>query len=178
MSDNIYQMLMTASNAPKRHRQTVEEPIEGWTEACAKLERIQPGYTLALIGGRDTGKTQLAVAIIKLTCSSLKTALYATATEFFMDIKEAYSRKSSEREVIQTYRKPFLLVLDEFGKRGETEWHNTLMFELLNKRYNDMANTILIDNRTKKEFIAAVGPSIARRIAETGGIIECNWNRI
>jgi len=50
-----------------------------------------------------------------------------------------------------------------------------MLFELLNRRYNDLKDTILIANKSKAEFQDYIGPSLASRMNETGGIVECNW---
>ncbi len=94
-----------------------------------------------------------------------------------MEIKSTYAKdsKESEEDVLLKFRKPDLLVLDEIGKRGETEWENRLLFELLNDRYNDVADTLLISNHKPEEFESSVGPALASRVNETGGIIDCNW---
>jgi DNA replication protein DnaC len=97
--------------------------------------------------------------------------------EFFMEGKQSYRKDSDETEmgVLKRYRTPDLLVIDEIGKRGETTWEDTLLFELIDMRYRDMSDTLLISNQTQQEFTASLGPSLASRMKETGGVVECNW---
>ena len=167
-------------NAPKRHS-AFKPPQDGpWGVERSKLrDMLEPstGRILALVGGRGNGKTQLAVELMKLRTEALKSALFSSAVEFFIKIKSTYRKDSDtdEMEVLREFQKPSLLVIDEIGKRGGSEWENTMLFELLNRRYNDMTDTILIDNRTKAEFQETIGPSLASRMNEGGGIIECTW---
>lgn len=167
-------------NAPRRHASFQPTQEGAWGVELLKLKAmLEPstGRILALVGGRGNGKTQLAVELMKARTAALKTALFSSAVEFFIKIKSTYRKDSDtdEMEVLREFQKPSLLVIDEIGKRGGSEWENTMLFELLNRRYNDMTDTILIDNRTKTEFAETIGPSLASRMNEGGGIIECTW---
>jgi DNA replication protein DnaC len=94
-----------------------------------------------------------------------------------MKIKATYRPNSdqSELEVLNSFRRPSLLVLDELGKRGQSDWENTLLCELIDCRYRDMRDTILLSNQNQSGFEASVDDSIVSRINETGGIVECTW---
>lgn len=167
-------------NAPRRHKECKPRMEGEWHDQLLKLKAmLEPstGRILSLVGGRGNGKTQMAVELMKARTSSLKSALFVSAVEFFIRIKSTYGKESdtNEMEVLREYQKPSLLVVDEIGKRGGSDWENIMLFELLNRRYNDMTDTILIDNRTRQEFTETIGPSLASRMNEGGGIIECNW---
>jgi DNA replication protein DnaC len=135
------------------------------------------GFLAALIGAYGNGKTQLATELIRINCESYRSSLFITATDFLMDIKATYkpTNPQSERDVIKRYCEPSLLVIDEIAKRGETDWENNLLFHLVNKRYNAKLDTLLIANQTDSEFSKSIGPSLARRLNETGGVIVCEW---
>lgn len=170
--------LRSETCAPRRHLACAIDRSGEWGEKLSALEKkIGTGFTVALVGVRGNGKTQMAVELMKDATNKLRSAKFCTSTQFFMKIKASYHRESedTEAEVIGEYRTPKLLVIDEIGKRSDSNWENTLLFELLNRRYNDMTDTLLIDNRPKSDFVAAIGPSLASRMAESGGIIECNW---
>lgn len=166
-------------NAPKRHVTVMALDRSGpWGDAETKLKsKLGHGFLVALIGGRGGGKTQLAIELMRESTRRQGSALYATAAEFFMAIKATYRKDSTENEmeVIARFTKPSILVLDEFGRRSETDWESNLLFELLDKRYGKMKNTILLSNQTKEEFLSSVGASLASRMQETGGVMECNW---
>lgn len=170
--------LRSDMNAPSRHLKCQPSLDGEWGKKLTYLTNcLGTGFTIALVGTRGTGKTQMAVQLMLAATKKLSSARFCTAAEFFMEIKAAYRRDSelTEQCVLERYRKPRLLVIDEVGKRSESEWETTLLFELLNKRYGDMTDTLIIDNRTQAEFQAAIGPSLASRISESGGIIDFNW---
>lgn len=164
--------------APARHAERIVAFSKGWSDAQRSLLNILgTGLFVGLVGGRGTGKTQLAVELMRETTERQKSALFCSAMQFFIEVKATYGEGSKTREgaVIQKYQFTSLLVIDEMGKRGNSDWENNLLFELINRRYNDRMDTILIDNRTKAEFIETIGPSLASRMNECGGIVECNW---
>lgn len=170
--------LRVAAQVPKRHMQTKVNEQTAWGEKfCELQERLGKGFLIALVGTRGNGKTQLGVELIRVATFDLRKSLFTSAVQFFIEIKSSYRKdaEKTEHEVIRKFSRPSLLVIDEFGKRGESEWENTMLFEVINNRYNAMLDTVLIDNRTKAEFIARIGPSLASRMEETGGIVECNW---
>lgn len=144
----------------------------------ALRDKLGTGFTAALCGGRGNGKTQMAVLLCQ--CEKLErrgTASFATATDFLMDVKATYRQGSDkcEADVLRDYLAPTLLVLDEFDKRAGTEWEQSLLFHLLNHRYNAVKDTLLVSNLAPDAFKALVGESVASRMQEGGGIVECAW---
>lgn len=166
---------------PERHLELSAPDVAGkWEEKRKFLsDRLGSGFLCALIGSRGVGKTQMGTTLAVEVVRSGKTARFATATRFLMEIKETYGKKDApktERQVIVEYSKPKLLIIDELGRRGETDWEDRLLFELLNDRYNAMHDTIVLSNHpTVAEFSKAVGDSLVSRIDETGGVIVCDW---
>lgn len=165
---------------PERHASMSTRDTTGpWAATRDELAgRLGSGLLVALIGGRGVGKTQMAMDLSSGVIRSGGTARFTTATKFLMEIKETYRKDApkTEREVIVEYGKPKLLIIDEIGRRGETDWEDRLLFELLNDRYNAVRDTIVISNHpTEAEFSKAVGDSLVSRINETGGVIVCNW---
>lgn len=165
---------------PERHATLDTQETTGpWANTRDGLAgRIGSGFLCALIGGRGVGKTQMAMDLSSTVIRAGGTARFTTATKFLMEIKETYRKDApkTEREVVVDYGKPKLLIIDEIGRRGETDWEDRLLFELLNDRYNAVRDTIVISNHpTEAEFSKAVGDSLVSRINETGGVIACNW---
>ena len=171
--------LMAEARAPKRQLANRELDRSGpWGEKYVKiLGMLGTGFIVALIRHRGNGKTQMAVELIRHNAEQSKRSLYATATEFFMDVKATYrtDARESERDVLNRYGKPALLVLDEIGRRGETDWEDRLLFELVDRRYRDVKDTLLLSNQDGAQFETAVGAAITSRLNETGGIVECDW---
>lgn len=166
-------------NAPARHAQRDQLDTGGpWGDALRGIATsLGTGRMWAICGTRGNGKTQMAVEAMKHATQLGMSARYVAATEFFAAIKATYRKDWSETEiqVIERFRKPRLLVIDEIGKRGDTDWENNLLFLLLDKRYADMTDTIVLANLEADKMAESLGPSLSDRLGETGGLIECTW---
>lgn len=142
-------------------------------------EKLGSGFLFGMCGLRGPGKTQFGVELMRDNLVRRnKKSRYCTAIEFFIDLKSTYRKESarSEADVMDEYRKTPLLIVDEVGKRGETAWENTLLFELIDRRYRDMTDTLLISNEAQAEFEQNIGDSLSSRMNETGGMIVCtDW---
>ena len=172
--------LLAKSEIPARHRNIPPSELKGapWLKLKSEIEtRIGDGCIVALVGRRGTGKTQLAVEIAKAVAMAGKPALYVTAMDFFLAIKECYRETGgSERKVIKNYSSPALLIIDEVQERGETPWEDRLLTHLVDRRYQAQKDTILISNQNQDAFRKAIGDSISSRIVETGGVADCDWD--
>jgi len=165
-------------NAPKRQLSSQTLHDGPWGEMFASVvSKLGSGFLIALTGTHGPGKTKMGVELMKASTENLRSAKYMTATEFFIAIKTTYRKDSEESEesVLEAHARPRLLVIDEIGKRSENEWEDRLLFELVDRRYRDMTDTLLISNADKAEFTKSIGASLASRMNETGGIIECKW---
>lgn len=168
------------SGCPVRQSQpsgTIQRDNE-WGKTELKIKsKLGSGFIIALIGTRGEGKTQMAVELVRQVCIEHgQIALYVSAMSFFRELRATFkSKDQSEEEVIEKYSKCSLLVIDEAGKRSDTQWENLNLFDLIDKRYGARLDTLLISNQSREQFAEAIDPSLASRMQETGGIIQCNW---
>jgi DNA replication protein DnaC len=179
------------------HRYIAEIELRG-EEWLAALETVRPiiatGGVVAMVGGRGPGKTQMAAELARggdwpndkteysraenvLSTHIRKTALYMRAMDIFLELRHAQKNhvKSSEKEVLEKLANVGLLVIDEFQERGESDWENRILKNMVDKRYSNNRPTIIIANLTRKDLFAALGESITNRARENGKSIEFNW---
>lgn len=168
-----------AANAPKRHADFTNFREPAWVAKQDELiDQIGKGFLVALLGPCGTGKTQLAVEVLREAAEQNRNARYEKVMLWFMDLKATYGRDGNgrlERDVFEEYIAYDLLVLDEVGERGETLWEDRMLGLLLDKRYDDGRDTILISNHEPSAFYASVGPRVKDRLIETGGVVTCDW---
>lgn len=165
-------------NAPKRHV-LAGIHLEGpWGRHLDALQgRLGKGVLLAFVGPRGTGKTQMAIELMRTVTARGRPALYRTATELLMLLRATYRADARERDLdlLNAHRRPALLVIDEFARHPDNEWSTDVLFELLNQRYADLSDTILVSSQTRAEFESTLGPSLVSRLQEGGGVVECHW---
>lgn len=170
--------LWRQSMVPARHSE-FRPPKEGqWREAYELLKgKIGTGFLYVIMGNRGTGKTQLGTALIGTSCFvHYKPALYIKALDIFIALREAYRKDGdAESQVIKRFTNPDLLVIDAMEERGETPFEDRLLNHIIDKRYDNLDDTLLITNQTPEAFAASAGPSIVSRIHETGDKIVCDW---
>lgn len=119
----------------------------------------------------------MAVELIRHGCWNLRSCLYAKTLDFFLDLRGTYQKDAeSEGTALDRFMRPDLLVLDEAGVRGETDFENRMLTHLIDHRYDGIKDTLLISNQRPDEFAKSIGPSISDRLRECGGIIECTWS--
>jgi hypothetical protein len=171
------------------------EPIqpvgEQWLNAFADAaDAVSKGGIVSLLGGRGQGKTRMAAEIARsgkwasdrgVSVDGRKvyqqTALYRRAMDIFLELREASKNhvKSSEKAVLDKLESFGLVVIDEFQERGETEWENRIMKNLLDRRYASNRPTIIIANMLRGDMGRALGDSVKDRVRECGTVIEFNW---
>ena len=166
------------SRVPPRHKNTKADFKEhpSWADSMRRVQKVfdvHAGSIIVLLGGRGTGKTQAAVEMLRSSAHEGCSCRYATAMDFFGEIKSTYSSDSADNEsrVLREYTTPVVLCLDELQVRTESMWENNLLTHLIDKRYQFQLSTILIANIVPEDLKDCVGDSIYSRTMETGGVV-------
>jgi len=130
---------------------------------------------LLIIGKIGTGKTHLAVGIIKeLILNRGISCLFYDYRELLKEIQNSYNPtvQTTELDVLKPVFESDVLVLDELGAVKPTEWVWDTVSLILNTRYNDNRTTIITTNFEDQPAAAVAGslsPARAAVRAETLG---------
>ena len=125
------------------------------------------GKGLLLVGGIGTGKTHLAVGILKeLIASRGSSCLFCDYRELLKQIQNSYndSVQATELQVLRPVFEAEVLALDELGAVKPSEWVWDTVSLILNTRYNDNRTTIITTN-FPDEPAAATGSEFSPRSA-------------
>jgi len=126
---------------------------------------------LLIIGKIGTGKTHLAVGIIKeLIVHRGIPCLFYDYRELLKEIQNSYNStvQTTELDVLRPVFETDVLVLDELGAVKPTEWVWDTVSLILNTRYNDNRTTIITTNFDDQPAAGASGSISPARAASRG----------
>lgn len=132
------------------------------------------GRCLMLMGKPGCGKTHLASAIAGHVCAETSlTAVYRSMPGLLQEVRATYDShcEYSESDVIKAITRCGLLVLDEIGATKSSEFELTLLFTIINGRYERQLPTVIVSNLAPKELHTAIGERCVDRLREGGGIV-------
>lgn len=139
-------------------------------------DNAKHGRCLAMIGRPGTGKTHLAAAIIRELVKSSVRSLYVSTYEIFSMVR-ANQLSIGEDASIEAFTDCDLLVIDELGVKSMTEWELSILFRVINDRYNKYKPVIVISNLPPAGFKTYVGERIFDRIRDSNGVsITFDWD--
>lgn len=135
----------------------------------------QAGKGLILSGKPGTGKSHLAGAVLQSQLG--RDVLYATCMDVIRMVRETWRKDSdrSERQVLSYLGGLDLLVIDEMGVQYGTDGEQTILFDVLDRRYREVKPTILLTNQDAEGLKAYLGERTYDRIRETSRFVAFGW---
>lgn len=137
----------------------------------------EKGTMLVFSGLPGTGKSHLANAILMDLARAGRSGMYLSAIDAIRMIRDTWRKGSekSETDVLNTLSRAQLLVLDEIGVQYGTDSEQVNLFDIINKRYQDMKPTILITNQGKAGMMEFLGERSFDRLREGGMWVAFDW---
>lgn len=134
------------------------------------------GTTAVFSGMPGTGKSHLAIAIAQAVMSQT-TVFYAGALDIVRMIRATWRRdaEQSERAVLDMLGSIGLLVMDEVGVQYGTDAEKVLLFDVINRRYQDVMPTILLTNLDASGLREYLGDRAFDRMREAGVWVPFAW---
>lgn len=137
------------------------ENQEAYTNSKLYAENFQKfketGEGLYFSGNNGTGKTHLAVAIALHLINEGVPVICMTSIKLLQEIRRTYDkdRNVSEYQLLETYKEVDLLVIDDLGQENSTDWALTMLYDIINDRYEKCLPTIVTTNLNEKDLINA-----------------------
>jgi DNA replication protein DnaC len=135
-------------------------------------QMIEIGHRIYIYGGFGVGKTHLTACIANELMKNFVPVLFTNLFEISKAIKSTFGRASfgkvsfskasasseTEQSLIEKFSKINLLIFDDLGKeifvKNESDtWLQNLLFNLINRRYNELKSTIFSSNYSLKELV-------------------------
>ena len=170
--EKMSRSLMESSNLGRRFKDRTFDnfKVEYQPEAYAKAYEYAKdfednrGNGLMMIGNAGTGKTHLAAAITHYVIEEFgATVKFGCFTDILTDIKKSFS---TDEDIVRQLKEVPLLVIDDLGKERQSEWSDSILYEVINSRYEDYMPTIITTNLNPKQLEARFGEAILSRLFE------------
>lgn len=173
--------LFTNWGVPKKHIQSSFENYHGGDEVKKYLlEASKNNQDILLCGKTGCGKTHLAVSIIRGKIeratkpfseyySEKKPAIFITVPELLFEIRQTFNAKDgdeNEKCIVDRYSETSLLILDDLGAEKTTEWAESILYLIIDRRNRDEKWTIVTSNLTLPEIEQTLGARIASRLSD------------
>lgn len=172
------QTLTSSSNIPKRFKNARFDnynPVDNHV-ALNKSKNFVEDFPdtkgLLLTGPVGTGKTHLACAIANELLRRLYSVYFGNAVDIMSFIKGTYSKDSdiTEDEAINIMTdKVDLFIIDDLGKENETSYTSSMLYQLINRVYENEKPIIITTNENSVELARKLrnrGQAIVSRITE------------
>jgi len=156
------------------------EPIEAAAAVRDFAENMEvwlaEGMGLTLTGSVGTGKTHVAVGLIKLACGLGIAARFLTMAELLGAIKATYDRERAgshrrreggapgESDLLDELAGLSLLAVDDLGAENPTPWACDRIYSLVNRRYLAQRATIVTTNLSLEELADRLGERTVSRL--------------
>lgn len=170
--------LTKSSNIPKRYRNATFESFnpKDNPRALEKAKNFADNFPrnkgLLLTGPVGTGKTHLACAIANALLNKLYSVYFGNVVDIMSFIRGTYSRDSSltEEEAVNIMTKEVdLFIIDDLGKENNTEYTLSMLYQLINRVYENEKPIIITTNFNSIELARKLGErgqAIVSRITE------------
>lgn len=157
------------------------QPVEGTEKALAASRAIvERQRGMLLIGRPGTGKTHLAVGILRgialrrrpvdPTFAQFRSR-FVVVPEFLDQLRERIGDPGVEDPLPALKACP-LLVLDDLGREKPTEWVTDRLYVLVNHRYNQKLPTIATTNYPLSELADRGYDAMVSRLREAAKVVQ------
>ena len=142
----------------------VSRPMQDQLRGFSRTD-YSPEWCAYLVGSTGTGKTSQAIAAVKHYVSRGWRCRYLTERDLFRLLRPAEGGPRLRPEQLIDLD---LLVIDEFGSAGRTDWQHEILRDVIDGRYRARRPTIFASNHSLRTLSAkeGLGRIIIERIYE------------
>lgn len=143
------------------HPDNMHEKLKKWSETAKVSD------SLYLHGPVGTGKTHGLYALAKLCRANGLTVKIINLTDTLEYLKSLFDQASYRSEEVfkELFVKPQILIIDELGAEKTSEWSLSIIYRIVNKRYElGRYGTYFASNLTPEELGKTYSDRVASRI--------------
>jgi len=178
--------LLSKSGIGERFKQRTFENFritENNKAAYTKCKDFVDNFTtksrgIMIFGDVGRGKTHLAAAITNELTNSLHTVMFGNITNLLSVIKSTYNKDSdlSEKDILEIMARVDLLIIDDLGKENPTKNTVSLIYQIINRRYEENKTLIATTNYSMTNLKKTIGEAAVSRLYEMCELIQLTGN--
>ena len=157
MRERERKVKLIRSGVKKRYLEATVDEVK----AQQYMERFgsDDGRGLYIHGSVGTGKTYLASALACTFIDAGYSVVLTTTLAMLEDIQDTYGKEASSLDAVLRFASSDVLILDDFGKESASAWSASMLFQIVNYRYEAMRPLIV----TSQYDLAGLEKRIARQ---------------
>jgi len=138
----------------------------------------KPKNFLVYLGNPGIGKTFLCAALTSWALEKFQNFRYFNERQLFTKIRSSFEDvKGDYLDVLKYLVDDDLIMLDDIGSSGFTDWRKDVFFEAVDLRYNSTKPTIITSNLSKADFYKTYHSRLTSRLFSCENtIIELDTN--
>jgi DNA replication protein DnaC len=151
-------------------------PLEQGKGAAYRLARAYAAANteknLMLVGATGTGKTGLAICILKARLEQGVPSLFVSVPDLLDRIRATFDGRGNYDQLMEGVKEVDFLALDDLGAHHATDWAREKLFQIIGHRHDWLLPTVITSDRPLAELEAIVGRRVLARIVEHGDVVE------
>lgn len=130
---------------------TVSAPCDQYVRA------VLDGQGLYITGCVGVGKTHLATVVAKRLVNEGLVVRFVTSIDMLSEIRDTYGSKRKVSDVLSRFSKCDVLVIDDLGKEAPTDWALSMLFQIINDRYENKRPVVVTTQFSSSELVEILG---------------------
>lgn len=146
---------------------------ESQKEALRICKKFDPAKdNIYLVGPTGVGKSHLACSIALASMPRLLSAQRWKVTELLRQFR-VFKGATEETEGIDSLSRCPLLILEDIGAQKETDWGNSILWEIIDNRIESGANGLIVTSNVGRSMLASsMGERIPSRLSSICRIVK------
>jgi DNA replication protein DnaC len=181
-SDKCYEAAfdtqLARAGVPPRYRKLTLDGFSTYTPSLrAKVEDLRDWVEdelrlgLYLFGNVGSGKTHLAVGVMRKLLQRGVKGTFCNAREFILNCQAVFSRNETVDYLVDRLLEERFLVLDDLGSEKATEYVRQSLLHLVDSAYT-REKTLIVTSNLSLDHIGSMEPRLASRLAEMCELYE------